>query len=57
MRFTDEQVLEKIARAYNGDDFYVYNLPMNSPNYDYKDFTIPITELATMMAGADSSLE
>ena len=33
MKFNDEEVLEKIAKAYCGDDYYISNLPKKSPNF------------------------
>lgn len=55
LRFTDEQVLEKIVRAYEGDDYYVYNKPIGSAGY--RDGLIPLAEMAALLLGPDRSLE
>jgi hypothetical protein len=55
LRFTEEQVLEKIVRAYDADDYYVYNKPIESSSY--KNGRIPLPDMAALLLGPDKSLE
>lgn len=48
-------MLEKIVRAFDGDDYYVYNKPIESKKY--KDGKIPLSEMAALLDGPDPSLE